>query len=229
MTWITYYLPLTDQAVSIQQSLYTISDGSTGFSTWPATFKLLHDLTSTTPSLISQYLLNQQKQVVWEWGSGCGLLAKCLLLLNQSLRVIASDLPRVIDRLNIDDGDDAVKRLTVREFDWSDAELIEVFNQVWIQSVDSVICVDCVYDEPSSLVRSLTLLLMAHPRIKVWLVVTRRRDDTYEMLQHQLQVVGFAVSEYPLVTDVSSIEWLPGRNIMNDDVHVFHITTQPVI
>jgi protein-lysine N-methyltransferase EEF2KMT len=128
-TFKTFYLPNSNEAIIIKEAVASISNGTTGLSTWGASLYLL-DYLSTYKHIV-------QGQRVLELGSGAGLLGIGMKKLGAKSVLMTDGDPNVLKgmRTNIEINrcDCKVERLL-----WGDKSDISGY--------EVVICADVVYD-----------------------------------------------------------------------------------
>ena len=168
-TYCHYVLP-RGQIVSLKESLYHISQGSTGLRTWQASFAMIEYLSASG-------IL--QGQNVLELGSGCGLLGISCAFLGAS-RVIMTDVPLLQDQIRANVGLNAQSLQsqgcclpTVQTLDWESDSLQDLNPTL-------VLCADLVYDPEliPPLVRVLSGLMQSPRAPQVLIAQTIRQRST---------------------------------------------------
>ncbi|XP_059204959.1 protein-lysine N-methyltransferase EEF2KMT isoform X2 [Centropristis striata] len=205
----SYLLPCGD-AVSLQESVALISEGTTGLVTWEAALYL------------AEWALDHRHtftgRTVLELGSGVGLSGITICRSCSPDRYVFSDChPRVLQTLRDNvrlNGltEDTSPMVSVQEMDWTST----TEEQIRRIGVDTVIAADVVYDPDvvESLVELLSLILSCSSP-DVFICSTVRNPETYGGFKQQLESAGIshdvmtaAVSHVFPYNRVSTIEMI---------------------
>ncbi|KAG6005971.1 hypothetical protein E4U21_007464 [Claviceps maximensis] len=194
--FVTYYLSLLDDALasSAQQWIPSLrptitllenrsliaAGGTTGLRTWEAALHMGQYLCQN-PSLV-------KGKYVLELGAGTGYLSILCVKHLQAIHAVASDgSADVINNLQENmslNGLQELSGITPLEFQWGHAPNGSE-DKYWKadQAVDVVLGADITYDRRviPALIATLLDLFTMHPEVKVYISVTERNADTYQV------------------------------------------------
>jgi predicted nicotinamide N-methyase len=197
-----YALPAMRESqflISIQENVNSISEGTTGLKTWPASLKLMaHLSTAQGQSLILD-------QSVLELGSGVGLLGlSCAYLGASQVLLTEMDHPVVMEKLgrNLALNRERLESLgkplpRLQSLDWEQGIPLKGLGlgEEW----DVVLCADVVYD-PSlvgPLAKTLHALLTQHRVSQAILSQTVRQASTLQLFIQTLETLGLSIERIP--------------------------------
>ncbi|KAI5623101.1 protein-lysine N-methyltransferase EEF2KMT, partial [Silurus asotus] len=184
----TYFLP-TGEAVSLEENVAMISDGTTGLVTWEAALYLTEWALENTHVFAGRTVL--------ELGSGAGLAGVSLCRVCKPKKYIFTDchqgvlqrLHKNLQRNGLNQDDDTDVSVCVRELNWEHAQ-DEELRRI---GAEAVVATDVVYDPEvvGSLVRLLARLFhVCEDPPEVYIASTIRNPETYARFKDELEKAG---------------------------------------
>ncbi|KAL0228184.1 hypothetical protein RCL1_004327 [Eukaryota sp. TZLM3-RCL] len=182
---------------SIEQSEF----GCIGSCIWPATNLIMSFLESNSSLLVDK--------IVWDIGSGVGILSICFALMNAK-NVIATDIPYVLKWINhniqINKKLPQLETIVPHALVWGDeASVSELMSRY---SPDFVFASDCVYSEESipDLLSTVRLVLVNNPSTRVIFGIKWRAKATISCFWETIKEMNFVTTK--LLSDENGIDVL---------------------
>jgi hypothetical protein len=195
--------------VSVPESHYMISQGTTGLHLWEASLFLCDYLIcqTNTPSWHPQVqvpdvvqdvappLSHAAPAVIIELGAGLGLVS--LLLAKFGHCVWATDCQdNVLNLLHSTKDLNLLPNLSIATLDWYHPRLVILDVGRPLPIPDYLIATDCLYDPEliDPLLNTFHYFLQKNPRLVIWIAVKKRNHETFQAFMQKICLSSFCMN-----------------------------------